>query len=100
MNNTKDQFAYAYAMNFTSREGYLEFRRQWKAAYLGKIQLIRQLKRDLKQAMRDKPYDSHYQIRRAHREAIYDINTMLTDKYNAAQEAQRQYLAAKEAQNV
>ena len=95
MTQLKLEFSYKSFLNFTDRESYLTFRRAWKADYLGKIAEIRQAKLDLKADQRTNPHSSHYTQRRALIQARLDIMEMLGDKRRAAEEAQRQYLAAR-----
>lgn len=81
-------------LTFTNKETYLAYRSEWKANYKELSQLIRETKHDIREAMRAKEYAGSMQYSLLKMRA--QATAMLEELKLAKQEAQRQYLAAKE----
>lgn len=94
-----ENFAYKH-INVTDKATYLEFRKQWKLDYQGKVNQIRQLKRDYKQFQRENPGRDPWKIRLARIEALGNLRTMLSDKWHQAELAHARYLAEKEKRDA
>lgn len=81
--------------NFNSRETYIAFVRNWKAEYATNSEAIRDLKREIKELQKADEYAGDQQMRREYLRRAQ--RKLLVERQESKEEAQRQYLAAKEA---
>jgi hypothetical protein len=83
--------------NFTDRTSYLAYRAEWKAEYKANSETIRKLKIEIKEMARSGDVDgaggaqaTRQYMRKLQSRALYSLSL-------AKEEAQRQYLAEREA---
>ena len=83
---------------FNDRDTYTTFVRNWKTVYAETSMLIRQTKTEMKSAARTGNHDRAASLQ-AQREYLRgDQRRALMERQDAKEEAQRQYLAAREAE--
>lgn len=83
----------SFTFTFTSRASYLDYRAAWKAEYKQLSKDIRTAKLEFKNAQREGRYVSHWALRGMQERATM----MLAERAASKIEAQRQYLAARQA---
>src|SRR5687767_2449948 len=94
-NSAAGRFDHSFVFAFQTKAEYLEFRRCWKAHYAALSQSIRGLKALVRATMRQREYAGKQQseVHSLAAEATVQLRMLEAAK----QEANRQYLAAKEA---
>lgn len=85
------------AINFNTKEEYLAWTAEWKAEYKQLSADIRAAKHAYKAAQRSDVYNDIQNARIAMGRLKYKANEMITLRLQSKFEAQRQYLAQKEA---
>jgi len=85
------------AINFNTREEYLVWATEWKAEYKELSTKIREAKHAYKAAQRSDIYNDIQSTRVALGRLKYEANQMIELRGRSKFEAQRQYLAQKEA---
>ena len=88
------RFDYNFEFAFSNRDEYCEFRRLWKAAYVGLSELIRMQKRLVATTMRQQEHAGKHQVRLLSLKE--EATIQLAMRRAAKVESNRQYLAAKQ----
>jgi hypothetical protein len=93
-NSSKGKFDFSFLFAFQNREQYLEFRRFWKQNYAALSATIRTCKAMIKATMRKREYAGKLQSEAHNLGAEATAQLLMLNE--AKQEANRQFLAAKE----
>jgi hypothetical protein len=83
---------------FNDRDTYKSFVRNWKTVYAETSILIRQTKAEMKTAAKAGNHDRAGSLQAQREYLRRDQRNALRDRQSAKEEAQRQYLAAREAE--
>jgi hypothetical protein len=94
-NHAEGRFTFSFVFAFQTREQYLDFRRHWKANYAALSKSLRDTKELIKATMRKREYAGNHQIRL--HALKQDASVQLSMLQGAKQEANRQWLAARQA---